>query len=86
MTDAEEWRAGFAGIEVLDSAFSEAVVTFQDGSSLRFRHRVGERWAKAEGHGLAQYYLTRLSFFRLNAKHLEIRLRDGTTWEARFRG
>ncbi len=85
MTDAEEWRAGFAAIEVLDSAFSEARVTFTDGSQVRFVHRVGQRQAQVEVRGLAEHYLDRIGFFRLNAKHLQIRLLDGTTWEARFR-
>lgn len=85
MTDAEEWRAGFAAIEVLDAAFSEARVTFTDGSRLRFLHRVGQRCAQVEARGLSEHFLGRIGFFRLNAKHLEIRLLDGTTWEARFR-
>lgn len=85
MTDAEEWRAAFSSIEVLDAAFSEARVTFTDGSRLMFVHRVGQRQARVETRGLAEYFLGRIGYFRLNAKHLEIRLSDGTTWEARFR-
>jgi hypothetical protein len=61
----------------------------RDGSRLRFRHRVGERWAKVDGDGqepgLAGAVLAIVVMFRLNGKHLDVRFQDGGHWEARFR-
>jgi hypothetical protein len=92
MTDEEFLRRSLGGIEV-NGDFSEAVVRMRDGSSLHFRHTVGERWARAEGTGNdgrdsteAGQVLSRITQFRLNAKHLEIRFADGSRWEAGFPG
>lgn len=68
--------------------FTEAVMTFTDESRLCFRHRVGERWAKAVGPdqredmaGLAGELLAAIRMFRLNAKHLDILFEDGSRWD-----
>lgn len=73
---------------VVANAFSEAVVSLRDGSRLCFCHQVGTRWVKAVGphdnedaHGLAGELLSAIQMFRLNAKHLEIKFNDGSTWE-----
>jgi hypothetical protein len=86
MTDADFLRNGFASLE-LNGEFSEAVLMFSDGSSLCFRHTVGERTAKSRGIGettLAARLLTRISMFRLNPKHLDIQFEDGSRWESLF--
>jgi hypothetical protein len=91
MTHEEFLRDAFMALEVNDT-FSGAVLTMRDGSRLRFRHRVGERWAKATGAdgdeseaGLAGRVLAAVALFRLNGKHLDIQFQDGSRWEARFR-
>jgi hypothetical protein len=85
MTNDAFLRQSFSTLEVNDE-FTEAVVGMRDGSRLRFRHRVGERWAKAEGAGLAGEVLALIGIFRLNGKHLDLEFADGSRWEARFRG
>lgn len=74
-----------------DAVFSEAVLRLRDGSRLCFRHRVGERWAKAVGPegreaepGLAGELLGAVAMFRLNAKHLDVQFDDGSRWEGRL--
>jgi hypothetical protein len=87
MSAADELRAGIAHLEVIDDHFSEAVVSFHDGSQLRFRHRVDERWVQVEPEaatGQAARLLARIARFRLNAKHLDLTFDDGSQWEARF--
>lgn len=86
MTHEAFLRQSFVALEVNDD-FSEAVLGMSDASRLRFRHCVGERWARAEGHpaALAGQILATLALFRLNAKHLDLRFADGSRWEARFR-
>ncbi len=83
MTDEEFLRDVFAGIDVNDE-FTEATLKLKDQSRLQFRHRVGERWAKAlDGETtLAGQVLARIRLFRLNRRHLDIRFVDGTRWEA----
>lgn len=87
MTYEEEFRQAFASLEV-NEEFTEAVLTMRDGSRLSFRHRVGERWAKATGDGedggVADQLLPLIGTFRLNRKHLDIQFQDGSRWEARF--
>jgi hypothetical protein len=85
-------RRALASLKVNDT-FSEAVLVMEDGSRLLFRHRVGERWARAEGPhgepdqtGLAGQVLSKLISFRLNAKHLDVQFQDGSRWEAQFQG
>jgi hypothetical protein len=92
MTHEAFLRSSFVALEA-NGDFSEAVLVMRDGSRLSFCHRVGERWAKAEGPGasagdglLAGATLATMVTFRLNAKHLEIRFADGSRWEARFPG
>src|SRR5262245_43272167 len=73
---ADLLRASLSNLEVVDTAFSEAVVSFNDGSRLRCCHRVGERWARVEPEdataSVAATLLARIKLFRLNAKHLDI--------------
>jgi hypothetical protein len=90
MTQEEFLRSAFVSIDV-NPDFSEAVLVMRDGSRLCFRHRVGERWAKAEGAAgaggegsAAGTVLAAMALFRLNPKHLDIRFGDGSRWEARF--
>ncbi|HZY89803.1 MAG TPA: hypothetical protein VFE78_33585 [Gemmataceae bacterium] len=92
MSPAELLRQSLSGVEV-NAEFTEAVLTMRDGSRLCFRHRVGERWAKAVGPaaaegepGQAGEVLALIALFRLNAKHLEVEFTDGGLWEARFSG
>jgi len=92
MTAEEFMRSSFVSIEV-NEAFNETRVRLRDRSVLRFCHRVDERWARAEfeegadrGSSLAEDALARISMFRLNAKHLDVRFADGTRWEVRFKG
>jgi hypothetical protein len=90
MTAEEAFRGAFVSLEV-DDVFTEAVLTLRDGSRLCFRHRVGERWARAMGAGdsdddagLAGRLLPLIGMFRLNARHLDVDFHDGGRWEARF--
>lgn len=82
-------QATLTNVEVMDAAFSEAIISFQDGSRLRLVHRVGERWLKVEEDAttsVAAKVLARVATFRLNAKHLELLFDDGSRWEAGFAG
>ncbi len=88
MADFSERLTAAEASLVVANAFTEAVVSLHDGSRLCFCHQVGARWAKAVGpdgredaHGLAGELLSAIQMFRLNAKHLEIRFNDGSTWE-----
>jgi hypothetical protein len=84
MTDEDFLRQSFVSLEV-DGEFSQAVLLMSDGSRLCFRHRVGERWAKAEDETtLAGRILSKISLFRLNRKHLDVQFQDGSRWEAGF--
>ena len=90
MTAGEVLRGAFVSLEVSED-FSEAVLLLRDGSRLRFRHRVGERWVKAvdvpEAGGettFAVQVLSLIGLFRLNAKHLDVQFQDGSRWEERF--
>jgi hypothetical protein len=86
MTNEAFLRDALASMEVNDT-FTEAVLVLRDGSRLSFCHRVGERWARADSAGsLAADVLALIALFRLNGKHLDVQLRDGSRWEARFRG
>jgi len=92
MTSEAYLRTALVSLEVNDT-FSEAVLVLGDGSRLRFCHRVGERWAKAEradgseaeGSRAAEV-LAMMAMFRLNAKHLDVQFQDRSRWEAPFRG
>jgi hypothetical protein len=90
MTSADCLRQALAGVEVND-AFTDAVLRLRDESQLVFRHRVGERWARALAAGDAAAEATQaarmlalMRLFRLNGKHLDIHFQDGSRWEARF--
>jgi len=83
MAVEEVFREAFTSLEVNDD-FSEAVLRMRDGSQLCFCHRVGQRWAKAVGAGLADQMLPLIALFRLNARHLDVGFHDGSRWEARF--
>jgi hypothetical protein len=85
MSDDGFLRTSLTSVEV-DDAFTNAVIGMTDSSKLLFRHRVGERWVKAEGAdgSLAAQVVPRIALFRLNAKHLDIRFHDGSRWEACF--
>jgi hypothetical protein len=90
MTAADLLRASFTSVEVSED-FTEAVLSMQDGSRLCFRHRVGERWARAMAPGeagsadsLASRVLALVAGFRLNARHLDVQFADGTRWELLF--
>jgi len=91
MTHEEFLRSAFVALEVNED-FSEAVLVMRDGSRLRFRHRVGERWARAvappeaAGETAAGRVLALIGQFRLNGKHLDVQFQDGSRWEARFGG
>ncbi len=92
MTAADFLRQSFTSVEV-DAAFTEAVLALRDGSRLCFRHRVGERWARAVAADgtessitLASQVLSLISLFRLNARHLDVQFADGSRWELPFGG
>ena len=87
MTTDQLLRQAFAGIEV-NNDFTEATVALGDGSRLVFRHRVGERTAKAIGAAhpanQASVILECITRFRLNGKHLDVDFIDGSRWELLF--
>jgi hypothetical protein len=68
---------------VPNEGFTEAVVTFADGSTLTFHHSSREsRWAKASAEGsTADRICLSLRQFRLNAKHLQLFFTDGSDLE-----
>lgn len=77
----------------VNAIFTEAVLTFHDGSRLCFCHRVGERWAKAVGPGRSEdetgragEHLSSIKMFRLNARHLDIQFEDGSRWDEALQG
>jgi hypothetical protein len=87
MTHAQRLRQQLQSFEV-DAQYTEAVLHFHDRSRLCFRHRVGERWARAIGPqqrddetGLAGELLAAMKMFRLNAKHLDIHFDDDSRWD-----
>jgi hypothetical protein len=87
MTSEETLRNALLAVEANEN-FTEAVMQFHDESRLCFRHRVGERWAKAIGPaqreteaGIAGELLSAIALFRLNAKHLDIQFQDGSRWD-----
>ena len=82
MSGDELLRRSFVSLEV-NADFTEATLVLSDGSRLCFRHRVGQRWVRAEGSddALAGQILAGVSQFRLNAKHLQLFFEDGTDAE-----
>lgn len=91
MTRADNLSAELVSVEA-NEQFTEAVMRFGDHSRLCFCHRVGERWAIAVGPelsdtetGLAGTFLSTMSKFRLNAKHLDIYFEDDSRWEQQIK-
>ena len=68
---------------VVNSAFTQAVLMFKDGSSLQFEHSSREnRRAKASAEATtADQVCKALYQFRLNAKHLQLFFQDGSDIE-----
>ena len=68
---------------VANADFNRALLFFRDGSHLRFEHTSRQhRWAKASEEGtLAENTCLSLTQFRLNARHLELFFKDGSTVE-----
>ena len=68
---------------VTNAAFNRAVVFFRDGSRLTFEHTSRQnRWAKAsEEDTTAEKICLSMTQFRLNARHLELFFRDGSSFE-----
>lgn len=66
-----------------NQGFTRAVLTFDDGSHIRFEHSSRQnRWAQASDDGtIADKICLALSQFRLNAKHLQLFFEDGTDVE-----
>ncbi len=76
---------------VANQLVSEVRLELNDGSRLAFRHTVEERWVRAfapprlaHGEtGIADFLLSQITQFRLNAKHLDITFADGSRFDAR---
>ena len=68
---------------VVNSAFTQAVLYFKDGSELKFEHSSrSNRWARASAPDTtADKICTSLYQFRLNAKHLQLFFKDGSNAE-----
>ena len=68
---------------VANAAFNRAIVSFRDGSKLTFEHTSRQnRWAKASEEGtVAETICLAMTQFRLNARHLELFFRDGSSFE-----
>ena len=66
---------------VVNTAFNQAVLFFEDGSPLQFEHTSRKnRWAKASvEQSVADNACQLLHHFRLNAKHLQLYFKDGST-------
>jgi hypothetical protein len=69
------WRA--------NAAFTRATLGFDDGSHIVFEHSSRQnRWARASEPGTAAARLfERIAQFRLNGRHLQLFLGDGTNLE-----
>ena len=87
MTTAQLLQSDIASAEAKEQ-HTEAILHLRDGSRLCFCHRVGERWAKAVGpqgredqSGVAGEFLSLITTFRLNAKHLDVQFRDNSRWD-----
>jgi len=66
-----------------NTAFTEAVLYFKDGSELRFAHSSrANRWARASEAGtIADKVCISMHQFRLNSKHLQLFFEDGSDAE-----
>ncbi len=68
---------------VVNAAFNQAVLFFEDGSYLQFEHTSRtNRWARASASSsMADSFCQALQRFRLNAKHLQLYFEDGSDAE-----
>ena len=68
---------------VVNAAFTQAVLFFEDGSYLQFEHTSRtNRWARASADQSTAGRLGQaLQRFRLNAKHLQLYFEDGSDAE-----
>ncbi len=68
---------------VADADFKRAALYFTDGSFLEFEHSsLQTRWARPSADGtMADQVCRSIRLFRLNAKHLQLFLEDGTNVE-----
>jgi hypothetical protein len=68
---------------VANTAFTQAVLYFKDGSHLQFEHSSrANRWARASApNTMAERVCTSIHHFRLNAKHLQLFFEDGSDAE-----
>ena len=68
---------------VVNAAFNQAVLFFEDGSYLQFEHTSRtNRWARASAsQSTADSLCQALQHFRLNAKHLQLYFEDGSDVE-----
>jgi len=64
---------------IVNSDFTEATLSFRDGSSLQFVHKArDQRWARPSADDtIAGQVCRSLRQFRLNAKHLQLFFEDG---------
>ena len=90
VSSADVLRHGFRSLEV-NGDYSEAILELDDESRLQFCHRVGQRMAKAAGADeaagdapRAAVVLSKIAWFRLNARHLDVQFTDGSRWETLF--
>jgi hypothetical protein len=89
MSYADILKMNLISIET-DEVYAQAVLLLRDFSRLHFCHRVGARWLRALASptgaaGLAAELLAQVTWFRLNAKHLEVCFADQSRWEHPFR-
>ncbi len=68
---------------VVNAAFNQAVLFFEDGSYLQFEHTSrANRWARASASpSMADSLCLALQRFRLNAIHLQLYFEDGSDAE-----
>lgn len=68
---------------VVNAAFTQAILFFDDGSYLQFEHTSRtNRWARASSSpSMADDLCRALQRFRLNAKHLQLYFDDGSDAE-----
>jgi hypothetical protein len=67
----------------VNAAFNRATLNFIDGSYLEFEHTTRDnRWARASaGATMADEVCRAMNQFRLNAKHLQLFMEDGSDVE-----
>ncbi|NJN83338.1 MAG: hypothetical protein HC802_14345 [Caldilineaceae bacterium] len=74
---------GQVQLYVVNGRFDQAVLFFHDGSFLQFEHTsVDNRWAKTSAvDSMAGNCFASMRLFRLNAKHLQLYMKDGSDAE-----